>query len=180
MYLLINFFAFQIGWFVCVLGAANSIPLLGPVIVAAVIAMHLSQSNKPVRELALTGVAGLLGAFWERAVVMVGWIEYPSGNIAAGFAPYWIVAMWMLFATTLNVSLRWLRNRTALAVVLGAIAGPLSFYGGAQLGGVVFLDQRAGLIALSVGWAVMMPTLIILAARLDGIAVPIVGEQARV
>lgn len=111
---------------------------------------------------------------------MVGWIEYPSGNIAAGFAPYWIVAMWMLFATTLNVSLRWLRNRTALAVVLGAIAGPLSFYGGAQLGGVVFLDQRAGLIALSVGWAVMMPTLIILAARLDGIAVPIVGEQARV
>ena len=115
MYLLINFFAFQIGWFVCVLGAANSIPLLGPVIVAAVIAMHLSQSNKPVRELALTGVAG-----------------------------------------------------------------PLTFYGGAQLGGVVFLDQRAGLIALSVGWAVMMPTLIILAARLDGIAVPIVGEQARV
>ena len=88
--------------------------------------------------------------------------------------------MWMLFATTLNVSLRWLRNRTALAVDLGAIAGPLSFYGGAQLGGVVFLDQRAGLIALSVGWAVMMPTLIILAARLDGIAVPIVGAQARV
>ena len=180
MYLLINFFAFQIGWFVCVLGAANSIPLLGPVIVAAVIAMHLSQSNKPVRELALTGVAGLLGALWESALVMVGWIEYPSGNIAAGFVPYWIVAMWMLFATTLNVSLRWLRNRTSLAVVLGGIAGPLTFYGGAQLGGLIFLDQRAALIALSFGWAVMLPTLIILSTRLDGIAVPIVSEQARV
>ena len=180
MYLIINFLAFQIGWFVCVLSAANATPLLGPVIVAAVIAMHLSQSNKPARELALIAAAGLLGAVWDSALVRAGWIEYPSGNIAAGFAPYWIVAMWMLFATTLNVSLRWLRNRTALAVVLGGIAGPLTFYGGAQLGGLIFLDQRAALIALSFGWAIMMPMLIILSTRLDGIAVPIVSEQPRV
>ena len=69
MYLIINFLAFQIGWCVCVLGAANAAPLLGPVIVAVVIALHLSQSNKPARELALTAVAGLIGAVWASALV---------------------------------------------------------------------------------------------------------------
>ena len=89
-----------------------------------------------------------------------------------------MVAMWMSFATTLNVSLRWLRKRTTLAVVLGAIAGPLAFYAGAELGGVTFLDQRSGLMALAIGWAVMVPMLSILSTRLDGIAVPIGREQA--
>ncbi len=38
MRLLLNFAAFQIGWFACVLGAANGFPWLGPVVVAAVVA----------------------------------------------------------------------------------------------------------------------------------------------
>ena len=63
-----------------------------------------------------------------------GWLEYPSGILLSNTAPHWIVAMWVLFASTLNVSLRWLRGRWALATLLGAVAGPLAYYGGAGLG----------------------------------------------
>jgi len=168
MYLIINFVAFQVGWFACVLGAANGAPLLGPIVVAAVVVLHLSKSFRPGREALLIGLAGLLGAFWDSALVAAGWIAYPSGAVAANLAPYWIVAMWMLFATTLNVSLRWLRSRFTLAAALGAVAGPLAFYGGAKLGGVTFLDPWAGLVALGIGWAVMMPLLSALSTQLDG------------
>ena len=157
MTLLINIVAFQIGWFACVLGAANALPLLGPVVVAGAVALHLSRSNQPTREFALIMIAGALGAVWDSALVASGWIAYPSGNVISGFAPYWIVTMWMLFATTLNVSLRWLHNRIALAVIFGGISGPMAFYAGAQLGGVTFIDQRTGLIALGFGWAVILP-----------------------
>lgn len=180
MHVLVNFLAFQVGWFACVLGAANAAPMLGPAVVVGVIALHMSRSNKPAREFTLILSAGLLGAVWDSSLVATGWVAYPSGNLFASLAPYWIVAMWMLFATTLNVSLRWLRGRTALAVALGGVAGPLAFYGGAQLGGVNLLDQRASLIALGFGWAVMAPLLILLSTRLDGMAAPIDSGQAHV
>lgn len=172
MTLVINIVAFQIGWFACVLGAANELPLLGPAVVAGVVALHLSRSSRPTQEFALVLIAGILGAVWDSALVASGWIAYPSGNLISGVAPYWIVAMWMLFATTLNVSLRWLHDRIALAVIVGGISGPLAFYAGAQLGGVTFLDQRTGLIALAIGWAVMLPLLSDIAARLDRNADP--------
>ena len=180
MPLFVNILAFQIGWFACVLGAANSAPLLGPAIVAAVVALHLSRSNQPAREMTLVLAAGLLGAVWDSALVAAGWIQYPSGNVIAGLAPYWIVAMWMLLATTLNVSLRWLRGRTALTVVLGGLSGPLAFLAGAGLGGVTFLEPRSGLVALALGWAVILPLLSVLSTRLDGMALASAGERAHV
>ncbi len=169
MTLVINIVAFQIGWFACVLGAANALPLLGPAVVAGAVALHLARSSRPAQEFALVLFAGVLGAVWDSALVTIGWLSYPSGNLVSGFAPYWIVAMWMLFATTLNVSLRWLQNRVALAVIVGAVSGPLTFYAGAKLGGVTFLDLRSGLIALGIGWAVILPLLSEIGARLDGV-----------
>ena len=76
--------------------------------------------------------------------------------------------MWGVFATTLNLSLRWLKGRWFIAILSGAIAGPLAYYAGARLGGVVFTEQMTALIALSLGWAVLMPLLMALSQRLDG------------
>ena len=56
-------------------------------------------------------MTGAVGLSWDSAMVTAGWLAYPSGTFVAGLAPYWILAMWMLFATTLNVSFRWLQSR---------------------------------------------------------------------
>ncbi len=45
MKLMLNFVAFQLGWFACVLGAANALPWLGPVVVATVVSLHLATST---------------------------------------------------------------------------------------------------------------------------------------
>ena len=136
-------------------------------------AWHLSRAQRPGREITLLASVGALGAIWDSLLVLAGWLVYPSGTLLANTAPHWIVAMWVLFASTLNVSLRWLRGRWLIATVLGAAAGPLAYYAGSKLGGVVVVQPVPAFIALALGWAVFMPLLIKLSSRLDGMhAVP--------
>jgi hypothetical protein len=168
MKLLVNVVAFQVGWFATVLGAANGIPWLGPLAALAVAGLHLRASQRPAVEARLLVAAMGLGVVADSALLATGWIAYPNGEWLPGLAPFWIVTMWALFATTLNVSMRWLRGRTLLAALFGAVGGPLSYLAGARLGAMTFIDTTAALVALAAGWGVLMPALMALAARLDG------------
>jgi hypothetical protein len=168
MKVLVNAVAFQAGWFATVLGAANGLPWLGLAAVLAVGGLHLRASPRPGVEARLLLVAMALGLGFDSLLLATGWIVYPNGLFAPGLAPYWIVALWALFATTLNVSLRWLRGRDVLAVVFGAIGGPLSYLAGARLGAMTFVDTAPALLALAIGWGAMMPLLTRLGARFDG------------
>lgn len=176
MRLIINFVLFQFGWFASVLGAANGMPWLGPLAVLAVVAVHLSLAQRAMGELTLIAGCAALGAVFDSALVANGWVSYASGMISDALAPYWIIAMWMSFATTLNVSLRWLRNMPLLAAALGLVAGPLTYLGGAGLGGIQLIDEVAALAALGAGWAVMLPALLLLARRLDGFDIATTGS----
>ena len=83
-----------------------------------------------------------------------------------------MIALWAVFATTLNVSLRLLHNRHVVAAVLGAVAAPLAYYAGSRLGAVEFVNVGTALLVIGAGWVVLMPVLVSLAARLDGYATP--------
>lgn len=167
--LIANFVAFQLGWFGCVLGAANGTPAIGPVIVLAAAGLHLRLAARPARELSLLLVAAAIGVVFDSALVRGGFLSYPNGILWAGTAPYWIVALWVAFATTLNVSMRWLRGRPWIAVAFGAVGGPLSYLAGARLGAVEILDPQPALIALALGWGAITPLLVALARRFDGV-----------
>jgi len=85
----------------------------------------------------------------------------------------------MLFATTLNLSLAWLKRRVVLAAVLGAIGGPLAYAGGAELGALAFVHETTGLLAIGAGWALLTPLLVLLARRLDGFSPALAGMEPR-
>ncbi len=165
---LLNAAAFQLAWFACVLGAAGSMPLAGTLTVCAVVALHLGTVRNPAPEAMLVVALATIGAGWDSLVVTLGLMAYPSGVFADGIAPHWIIAMWANFATTLNVSMRWLRGRPALAVLLGGVGGPLAYYTGFKLGGVDIPGLWPGIAVQAIGWGVMMPLLVQLATRLDG------------
>jgi hypothetical protein len=172
MNLALNFIAFQLGWFACVLGAANGLPWAGPLAVLGVVGLHLLRARRPGAEFRLVLAAAALGLVVDSLVLAGGWLRYPSGQWIPGLAPYWIVAMWALFATTLNLSLRWLHGRPVLAAVLGTIGGPLSYLAGEKLGGIELTQPPQAIAALAVAWAVAMPLLMQVAARLDGVSEP--------
>lgn len=166
-----NLIAFQLGWFTCVLGGAEGWPWLGTGVAILLIVAHLGRAAGPLLELALVLSVGLVGGVLDSLLVILGLLYYPSGTVIEGMAPHWIVAMWMLFATTLNIALRWLKGRWLVAGLLGAVGGPLAYYAGAGLGGVTFHDQPAlSLTALAITWGVAMPMVMALSNRFDGVA----------
>lgn len=167
--ILVNFAAFQIGWFACVIGGANGLPWIGPVAVAVIVTYHLWCAQVAAPEATLILAAGLIGTVWDSGMVAFAGFSYSSGMLIANTAPYWIVAMWMLFATTLNVSLRWLKRRWLLAALFGAVGGPLAYYAGAKLGALAFDDLALAMTALAIGWGALVPLLVGLSNRLDGV-----------
>lgn len=178
MPMLINFAAFQVGWFSSVIGAAQQMPWLGPVALIVVLAIHLRQARRPHAELALVIACGIVGVFFDSLLVVFGWVSYPSGQFSEFLAPYWIVTMWMLFGTTLNLSMRWLKGRPLLAAAFGAVGGPASYIAGQKLGGIIFIDYASAIIALAIGWAIFMPLLLAMARRLDGMSKALVTQEA--
>lgn len=168
MHALINFVAFQVGWFSSVIGAAREMPWVGPLVVLVVAAIHLGQARQPRLELGLIVACGIIGLCFDSMLVALGWVAYPSGYFASSLAPYWIVTLWMLFATTLNQSMGWLKGRLSLSAFLGAVAGPMSYIAGQKLGGMEFVAPAYALAFLAAGWAVVMPIVVTLAERLNG------------
>ena len=168
MKILINVVIYQLCWFACIIGAANGLPLTGVVAAALAIAWHLYSAERAAPEAVLILIAAVIGGAWDSLLVSAGWLVYPTGTLIDGTAPYWIVALWVGFATTFNVSLRWFKQHLVLASLLGAVGGPLAFLAGERLGGVVFTSYSAGISALALGWALLMPLMLLISNRWDG------------
>jgi hypothetical protein len=166
-YHLVNFVVFQAGWFSCVLGAANGMPWLGLIAVAVAVTLHLKMAANTQGEIQLIILAVTAGLIFDSLLMNSGWLLYPNGVLIPGIAPYWILAMWGLFATTLNVSMSWIKANIAVAALMGAIFGPLSYIAGQRLGGLQFIDTTASIVALAVIWMIAMPLLVVAARRFE-------------
>jgi hypothetical protein len=156
-----NFAAAQVGWFACVLGAAHGRPWSAALVAVLIVAIHLALARDRGSEWRLLVIVGAFGLLLDGTLKASGLVAYAGDTSAASWlAPAWIVALWLLFATTLNGSLSWLRGRTALAALLGAASGPLSYLSGARLGAASFpRGLTAAVLALALLWAIAIPLL---------------------
>lgn len=167
--LLANVVLSQLAWFAAVLGAAHHMALAGTLCVVSVICWHLSVSARPGREALLVALACAIGFTVETLVALQGNVAYPSGQPDPHVAPYWMVALWGLFAIALNVSLRWLKPRLWLAAALGTVVGPVAFASGVRLGGADFVHPVPALFTLALVWGGVLPLLVWLSRRFDGV-----------
>ena len=118
-----NLILFKLGWVACVMLAASGKPLLATLAVALVASLHLLSVPVVVKEALLLMAAAFIGLGWETLLVSTGLVQYPTVAATGAIAPHWIVAMWVLFATTVNHGLRWVKKHWAVSV----LAGPCSF-----------------------------------------------------
>ena len=164
-----NFILFQVGWFSCVIGGANQgYAWTGVAVVTMVLAVHLARANDIGNELMLIVITMLLGTAWDSGLILAGLLSFENGTVVSGLAPYWLIAMWALFATTLNVSMKWMKHKYLIAALFGAAGGPIAYYAGHRLGAVGFSDAFASMLAVGIGWAVMMPLLMALTGYFNG------------
>ena len=166
--IIINFILFQIGWFACVVGAAKQMPWLGVIVVLAIVIWHLSQAKQPKLEVYLLILTLIIGAIYDQTMLQNNLLTYQAHGWSNSLTPVWILALWAEFATILNVSLRWMHGRWLIAILFGAIGGPLAYAGAARLGAVSLDVIPLSYVALSVGWAIITPLSLKLSERFDG------------
>jgi hypothetical protein len=159
--MLLNVITFQIGWFACVLSAANQQVWMGLLISTALLAFHLIRAKQKSGEATLIIIAMLFGLVFDTVPLSLGWLSFnPVAYWPDAISPPWMIALWGLFATTMNFSLRWLKKMPIIAVVLGAISGPASYYFGEKLGALHIVELNAAMIYLGIGWAIALPLLL--------------------
>ena len=166
--LVVNFILFQIGWFACVIGAAKQMPWLGVATVLAIVIWHLTQAKQAKKELQLLIIALVIGGTFDQIMLNHQLINYQAHGWSSVLVPVWILALWAEFVTVLNVSLRWMKGRWLVAVLFGAIGGPLAYMGAEKLGAVTLNHLPISYVVLSLGWACLTPLLLKLSQKFDG------------
>jgi hypothetical protein len=156
----------QGAWFAAALGASTPWHLVGAGANALVFGVHVGTSGAVRRELLRGALALWLGLAVELVHQHLGHVRVEQAG--EWLPPLWLLSLWPVFASAFMTghSLAWLRGRPALAALLGAVVGPLSYAGGARLGALSLESPRSALV-VSACWAVSMPALGWLAARLQ-------------
>ena len=166
---IINIAIFQAGWLGCVLGASHGLPWLGPVLALPVIGWHMANADRPGDELRFVLLATLLGGLFDQLLLAMDLVVFAAVNgWPSALLPPWMIALWLMFSTTPAISLRWLRGRFAVAAFLGLLCAPLAYIAGAGVGALFLTDMPFSLLAIGLGWAVIMPTLMQLHFLLGG------------
>lgn len=163
-----NVLGFQLGWFACVLSAAHLHSWIGLMIGLGVVTWHVVQAQQSKLELLLIAIVTIFGGLFDQSLLSSGLIAFPQENWPPALLPAWMAMLWMLFTTTLNIGLRWMRNRYWIAIVFGLIGGPMAYIGGQKLGAMNFVQPTALLVCVGIGWAIFMPSLLWLSTRFDG------------
>jgi hypothetical protein len=161
---LFNFFGYEAVWFAAVIGAGRGVWWPGVVVAAAFAIAHLAIANetpaKRAVDFRLLAVALGLGILLDGGLAMSGLIDYAADDLAlpTGGAPLWILAMWAAFALTLRHSLGVLSRKPLVALIVGAIFGPLAYLGaGRGWNAASFAEPTWQPIAvLAVGWGLAM------------------------
>ncbi|AKD26146.1 Protein of unknown function (DUF2878) [Polynucleobacter duraquae] len=147
------------GWFACIIGAANE-QVLWPVIGTLLyLAIHILRSENSKSELKLIFKAVIFGVSADTLIANMGFLYFNDAWPSAHLSPIWMWTLWALVASTVSGSLSWLRGRPWLGAVLGAIAGPMSYEAGIRMGAGSWgpNGQLGGLILLAIVWGVAMP-----------------------
>ena len=142
---------------------------LGIALAIVLVTLHLARVARPREELKLIVSVMLIGGTWETLLIGLSLLAYPSSMVIPGLAPFWLLALWASFAAQFNTTYEWLKTRIYLAALLGAVAGPLSFRAGSALGAVRFVDPWPAAATLAVGWAILLPLIVVLSRRWDGV-----------
>lgn len=167
---MLNYALYQVGWLVCILGAAWGWPVSAAVLGAALIGVHVAVSGRQWRaEIALIVVALALGLVVEGFQVWSGtYARFTSGVVLAWLSPPWLLVMWAQFATVCRGSLKGVMLVPWRAVLFGAVGGPIAFWAGERLGAVDLARPLGeGLLRLALSWAIALGVLSLMARRLN-------------
>ncbi len=149
-----NAVLFQVGWTACLFGARHPIWLL---LALGCLALQVAWAPAPARECRLLLKIAACGWVLDSLLLNLGVFDFGDNR---WILPNWLAILWLLFASTLRLSLAWTASPLWLAALFGGLGGPMSYYAGARLAGVGFpYGLWPSLTLLALLWALLLPAL---------------------
>ena len=163
-----NAIGFKIGWFACIYGALYGYHYEGALSMLVLIIIHLWTMGWPKYEIQFTVIVTVIGTGLDTLLNISGLVEYIGTYPGLPWmAPIWITAIWAGFAVTLDYSLTFLVGRPWLTVLLAAVFGPLSYWGGEVMGAASFgRGLWPAMITIGIEWAIALPLMYVLLEKL--------------
>jgi hypothetical protein len=154
----LNLFLSQALWLLAVGGAAHGHPWLGPLALLIFALVQLSQRFRAPGDALLMWLALPVGFVVDTVMASTGLLRYASPFPDEALAPVWIVSLWMGFALTFNHSLAYVMRRWWLAVGLGALVGPFSYWLASRTWAAVHFTDSLPVVLITLGalWGVAM------------------------
>lgn len=156
---LYNALVFNIAWLACVLGGS----VVALPVTLLVIAVHLKFFSTRIQEALLIAIIIVVGLVVDSLLLRTGLLIAPDKSL---WPPLWLVCLWGLFATTMNHSLRWFQSHLIASVVMGGIAGTLTYVAGTRL---TDFSLKAPLpftlMAIVVLWSIVFPLCLYITRR---------------
>jgi hypothetical protein len=154
-----NFVLFQLGWFACVLGAANRQVFWAVAGTIVYIVLHAWYSPSPKAEAKFLLKTLIFGVIADTLIVNLGFLIFHDPWPFPYLSPLWMWVLWVLVGTTINSSLSWLRGRPILGAFLGGVCGPMSYEAGIRMGAGTWgaSGLTGGFILVGVAWAIAIP-----------------------
>lgn len=153
---IVNGLLFQVGWWVCVLSHSIILPIAYTLLF---LFAHLTFFS--AREWVLVARITVIG--WALDSVMA-FSEVLSLSGPTNVLPVWLLCIWVMFATSPMLSLRFLNKNLWVAAVFGSIGGSLTYIAGARFRDDIALgapDWPAWQAAATIGitWLIFLPLL---------------------
>ena len=144
---IVSFVLFNALWLSAVSGRENYIVLSG-----VLLALQFFYSIAVAR-VSWTLILRLfaVGLLLEAIVISLGVIDF-----AGGYFPLWLVMLWLGFSSMAPVALDWLAPKPIVAVLLGAISGPLSYVAGIKLNAATVDSIPIVIACYAAVWGLMM------------------------
>jgi len=139
-------------WFSVVLGVAYDHRLTALLVFAMILMVTIHEGWHRSDWMAL--ILGLLvGAVLDGFLQLSGWVDYGQWfNGTQWLPPYWIFMLWIGFALSLKIGMRWLFKNYWVGAAFLIIGAPLSYFSADKLGAVVLQKPTAVMVLIALGW----------------------------
>lgn len=162
-----QFVFFQIGYFLALFSAVYNWSYWTLGYSFLLLLLHfMIESNQRKQELLFLMVVFPVGVLSDLIFDVLGVYTFLTPKNFLGFAPEWLIGLWLIFPPLFGRSLRWMRNRLQIAFLFGFIFSPLSYRFGANIG-VVEINGLSGYFTIGLIWGFLMTGFVCFRSWLD-------------
>jgi len=160
-----NSLGYYIAWLSLIMLPQQDKAMLAYTISGTYIVIHFLLSKHKKIDLLLLILFPIIGMIVDGTLTKLGIFQFSTTTPYIPI-PFWLLLIWAIFSLLLNQSLLWLQRKPKIAIIMGALSAPLSYYAGYKLGAVNYADPIQTLGTISIIWAILLPILCLMNKRL--------------